>query len=595
MLTLARHFARLRSAYPADRLLVVFEVDGPIVDQRHIVRRRLLDYDRVHGTDHFRGVEVVDVDTDTGNLEPFFIRRGLAAMVRRDVLGWYRDQPSSPHHAPGTERPHPGVLEVIRWFQLQSSTFVGLNTSRPERMRTDTLRSLNALGRDLRVEFDRGLLHMHESGDHGDVIASKIEGLRAFTRAGYRPVAVVDHDPAQIRAMVEADDTGDILFLQTRTTSPSARLTGPRTAAGRCFDLTALVGEDDLPDQVQLVWHGVNDEANMREFLSSTVRWGELDVRRDLRQRLVLRHDSFERTPWSRDEPLLTLAAALEAFAGHVRGLKLDLKDGTDAVDEVLALLDAHGFDDDCLWFNASIETVGADSDCVRHAESHGDSGHRTTGRPVGPSGHVRPAVEKDDVLLATARVVGSERTSGSARFAPLSQPESHRNSRSRPASALVDPVGPSRVRYPTLRGERLASPTWDEVTVNRSGGTTSESGAPSSGRDAALNVARLARRHRPRHSPSQQTGHRRELETVARGRPVWRRRACGPPVGQEGHEGGEVWAFARRTMSSSPSSLSSKRHRRQVSFVVAPCGATPSTNEHFPPGGSLRLAADVP
>ena len=120
MLALARHFARLRSAYPTDRLLVVFEIDGPIVDQRHLVRRRLLDYDRVHGTDHFGGVEVADVDTDAGNLEPFFIRRGLAAMVRRDVLDWYREQPSSPHHAPGTERPYPGVLEVIRWFQLQT-------------------------------------------------------------------------------------------------------------------------------------------------------------------------------------------------------------------------------------------------------------------------------------------------------------------------------------------------------------------------------------------------------------------------------------------------------------------------------------------
>jgi hypothetical protein len=202
---------------------------------------------------------------------------------------------------------------------------------------------------------------MHESGDHGDVIASKIEGLRAFTRAGYRPVAVVDHDPAQIRAMIEADETGDILYLQTRSTSPSARLIRPRTAAGRHFDLTALVGEDDLPDQVQLVWHGVNDDVNLREFLSSTVGWGELDVRRDPRQRLVLRHDSFDRTPWSRDEPLLTLAAALEAFAEHVRGLKLDLKDGTGVVDEVLALLDGHGFDDDRLWFNASIEAVGAD------------------------------------------------------------------------------------------------------------------------------------------------------------------------------------------------------------------------------------------
>jgi hypothetical protein len=202
---------------------------------------------------------------------------------------------------------------------------------------------------------------MNESGHQGDVVASKIEGLRAFTRAGYRPVAVVDHEPAVIRAMVEADEAGDILFLQTRTTSKSPRLTGPRTAAGRHFDLRALVGENDLPDQVQLVWHGVNDEVNLREFLSSTVGWGECDVRRDPRQRLVLRHDSFERTPWTRSEPLVTLAAALEAFAGHVRGLKLDLKDGPGVLDELLALLEGHGFDDDHLWFNASIEAVGAE------------------------------------------------------------------------------------------------------------------------------------------------------------------------------------------------------------------------------------------
>jgi hypothetical protein len=361
MLALARHHARFRSAYPTDRLLVVFEIDGPVVDQRHTVRRRLLDYDRVHGTNHFRGVEAADVDVDAGDLQRFLIRRDLAALVQRDVLDWYREQPWSPQQAPGTERPYPGVLEVIRWFQLHSSTFVGLNTSRSERMRVDTLRSLNALGRDLRVEFDCHLLHMNESGHPGDVVASKIEGLRAFTRAGYRLVAVVDHEPAAIRAMVETDETGDVLFLQTRTTSDSPRLTGPRIAAGRNFDLTDLVEENDLPDQVQLVWHGVNDEMNLGEFLSSTVGWGECDVRRDPRHRLVLRHDSFEGTPWTEAEPLLTLATALEAFAGHLRGLKLDLKDGAGVLDEVLALVEEHGFDDDHLWFNASIDAVGAE------------------------------------------------------------------------------------------------------------------------------------------------------------------------------------------------------------------------------------------
>jgi len=361
MLALARHYARCRSAYPNDRLLVVFEIDGPIVDQRHTVRRRLLEYDRVHGTDHFNGVEVAEVDADVENLERFFVRRGLPALVGRDVLDWYRDQPSSPELTLSAERAYPGALEVIRWFQLQRSTSVALNTSRPARLRSDTLRSLNALGRDTRVEFDPELLHMNESGDQGDVVASKLEGLRAFTRAGYRPVAVVDHEPVVIRALVEADEARDILFLHTRTTSASPRLTGPRTATGRHFDLGALLGENDLPDQVQLVWHGVNDEVNLREFLSSTVAWGECDVRHDPRERLILRHDSFERTPWARDEPLLTLATALEAFAGQARGLKIDLKDGPGILDEVLALLERHGFDGDRLWFNADIEAVGAE------------------------------------------------------------------------------------------------------------------------------------------------------------------------------------------------------------------------------------------
>jgi len=123
---------------------VVSELDGPIVDQRHIVRRRLLDYDRVHGTNHFSGVELAEVDVDAGNLERFITRQGLPATGAREILDWCRKRASSTEHGPDTVRPYPGALEVIRWFQLQESTFVGLNTSRPERLRADTLHSLNA-------------------------------------------------------------------------------------------------------------------------------------------------------------------------------------------------------------------------------------------------------------------------------------------------------------------------------------------------------------------------------------------------------------------------------------------------------------------
>ena len=228
------------------------------------------------------------------------------------------------------------MLEVIRWFQLQPATFVGLNTGRPELLRDETLRSLNALGREYRVEFHSELLAMNERGGEDDVLDSKVAGLRRLADAGYRPFAVVDNEAAVIAALAEADESKEILFLQAQTLSESRRVPTPRTVRGRSYDLTALVAEGDLPHHVQLVWHGVNDEANVRQFLGSRVHWAECDVRRDPLGRIVLRHDSFGRTPWSRSEPVFLL-------------------------DDLLAAVDAHGFDDADLWFNGRIEALGED------------------------------------------------------------------------------------------------------------------------------------------------------------------------------------------------------------------------------------------
>jgi hypothetical protein len=93
----------------------------------------------------------------------------------------------------------------------------------------------------------------------------------------------------------------------------------------------------------------------------------------------------------------------------------------------------------------------------------------------------------------------------------------------------------------PTSYGEQLSSPTGDEVPENRSGGTTIESGAPSSGRDAALNAARPARRHRRLHSQRQQTGQRTELPTVARADRCGAAALCCPSARRVTRGGGEV------------------------------------------------------
>ena len=361
MRRLAEHYAGFRRRYPDDRLLIVFDIDGTILDLRHMVRHVLLEYDRDHGTDFFHGLRADDIDVHENRVDEFLDGRMLPAQTRNEVLAWYLDRRWQPESVLAAHRPYRGVLEVIRWFQLQPETFVGLNTGRPELLRDETLRSLNALGREYRVEFRSDLLVMNERGGEEDVLESKVSGLRRLADAGYRPFAVVDNEPAVIAALAEADTNKEILFLHAQTLSESRRLPTPRTVRGRSYDLTALVAESDLPHHVQLVWHGVNDEANVRQFLGSRVHWAECDVRRDPLGRLVLRHDSFERTPWDRSEPVFLLDDVLTRLHEHERGVKLDLKEGEAILDDVLAAVEARGFDAENLWFNGRVEALGED------------------------------------------------------------------------------------------------------------------------------------------------------------------------------------------------------------------------------------------
>jgi hypothetical protein len=117
----------------------------------------------------------------------------------------------------------------------------------------------------------------------------------------------------------------------------------------------------ELGERVEFVWHGVNDAHNLREFLRSPVRWAEVDIRLDLLDRVVLRHDSFTHTPPRRGERVLLLVDCLEQVREHGRSAKLDFKENSDAVERALGEVERLGFDDRSLWFNSAIECLGAD------------------------------------------------------------------------------------------------------------------------------------------------------------------------------------------------------------------------------------------
>ena len=69
MKKLAQHYENVRSIYPDDQLIVLFDIDGTILDMRHMVLRVLYSYDQAHGTDYFHGLKLSDIDVHENHVE----------------------------------------------------------------------------------------------------------------------------------------------------------------------------------------------------------------------------------------------------------------------------------------------------------------------------------------------------------------------------------------------------------------------------------------------------------------------------------------------------------------------------------------------
>jgi hypothetical protein len=352
---LVEHFRAMRARHPDDELVVVFDIDGTIIDTRHLIRHALHLFDRSRGTDHFRSLALDDVDVHETEIASLLSRFDLSERENDEVVEFYlrhlwgHDTLLAAHH------PYRGVMEVIRWFQLQPRTVVALNTGRPELIRRTTLMAMNELGREYRVQFRDDLLLMN-AGDWGaDVIAAKNVALSALRSRGLRVVAVVDNEPENLEAMAHADPSGEVLFLHASTIFLSARRPLPRSASGERYDLHPFVSEAELQGHVQLVWSDVTERASFVEFLDRSVRTVAIPVRLDPygRAEIGRRSDPPHRAA------SLELAEALEAVVDSGRSLRIDLQSGGVLVDEVLAAVERSELPRGSVWFNGEFHELG--------------------------------------------------------------------------------------------------------------------------------------------------------------------------------------------------------------------------------------------
>jgi beta-phosphoglucomutase-like phosphatase (HAD superfamily) len=352
---LVAHYRAVRSRNPHEQLAVVFDIDGTIIDTRHLIHRTLLAYDRAQGTSHFREVSIAEIDVHETEIEQLLERYQLPDDVRRSVLAFAMDHLWSHESLLAAHHPYRGVMEVIRWFQLQPRTVVALNTGRPESIRRPTLYALNALGREYRVDFADDLLMMNGE-DWGElVVDAKVAAIEALRARGLHVVAVVDNEPENLEAMAKADPSDDVLYLHASTIFLTARRSLDRSVTGEHYDLHAFVSETELQGHVQLVWGDIVDPAGLDAFLARSVHWVSVPVRLDPYGRPEIAHPNAP----AHHAPTLPLGDLLEAVADAGRAVRLELAGGSALVDQVLRQVSASSVARDSLWFSGEFHELG--------------------------------------------------------------------------------------------------------------------------------------------------------------------------------------------------------------------------------------------
>jgi len=83
---------------------------------------RLLSFDRSHGSDWFHGLTADDVTVHENQVDQLLRDMALPAPVAERAYRWYLEQRWQPEAVLAAHRPYQGVLDVIRWFQIQPDT-----------------------------------------------------------------------------------------------------------------------------------------------------------------------------------------------------------------------------------------------------------------------------------------------------------------------------------------------------------------------------------------------------------------------------------------------------------------------------------------
>lgn len=242
------------------------------------------------------------------------------------------------------------VFLTLRWYQIQKSVELCIASYNPNAGSYSLLRSIRRYAQNTGFVAD-DTLHVVTSEDLAENKSSPEDVVTHIRQQGMRVIVYLGGENF-------TPDSDDVLNLNFNEIFAPTDVNPAQVVPDS--SLTHLITEKELPDKMQLCWHGINDRENLRQFLKSDVRWGEVDIRNNPNtNRLMARHDSFKKSPKFPGEEVLELSEALDRFREQDRSVKIDFKQGGEVVDRVIEILREKGFRDSELWFHADAWVIG--------------------------------------------------------------------------------------------------------------------------------------------------------------------------------------------------------------------------------------------
>ncbi|MCG8325221.1 MAG: HAD family hydrolase [Thiotrichales bacterium] len=359
MHALADHYEATRNKYPDDKLVILFDIDGTILDTRYTVLKLLKSYDKEHDTTHFDHIHITDINFNEEDLRTELEVLAPGGDQLDQVYDWYTKHRWTSWAVFEGNKPFPGVLEVIRWFQLQPNTDVGLNTNRSESIREQTLNTMNRLGKEFRIHIKDELLVMNPDQECITSGEAKMNGVREITARGHRVFAMVDNEPENLERISGMADSDEILLLHANSfySYDRSRLTD-KVVKGKVYDLTELIPKRSIPEHIQFVWQSVNNEASLNKFLGSNVSWADLS---DLIQPVIQQNNDIDQHRLKENgyTNLETLFDEYIKLMRHRnRGIRLCFDQEFSSIEFILDKLVQAGVDNSQLWFNAGLDQL---------------------------------------------------------------------------------------------------------------------------------------------------------------------------------------------------------------------------------------------